>query len=211
MDPQALAAMFSLFAVNLMLPGPNMVLVVQARVTGDLVHTDRVIAGIAIGQMVWATGTLFGLAALIGRSPTLISIIQLAGAAWFFIAGYRTLLARIDRGAACAAAAPEAERTSADASRGFSKGLTSSALNPGTAVLFASVMPALMAGGAPSPVQILAIVLAYAGMSVAWFAATARAAGHGERKVSDPRLRALFAPLPGLALMGFGFLFAATA
>ena len=203
MDLQTLVAVFSLFAINMALPGPNAVVIAQARVTGDV---DSAIAGIAVGQFCWAIASLFGVAALITRTPDLISFIQLTGAVWFFVAGFRTLYPRGAR-----EAVDVVTRRDVPAGGGLSTGLASSLLNPGTAVLFIAALPALLVGSTPGALQIVAISIVYAGMSVVTSSLVSRAVGLGERKVSSPRARSVLAPVPGLALMSFGFLFAATA
>jgi threonine/homoserine/homoserine lactone efflux protein len=168
-----LALLAALWLVVVISPGPNFLAAVSAATTGSRRTGVRTALGFALGDAIWATSSLLGLAVLLDRYRWLTDLVRYGGAAVLVLLGARALLhAR----RAAAPAGPAADRgRPADRRRLGSPLLTGLLVdlgNPKAAVFFTSLFAALLPAGVPVWVGVVAVA-EVAAIPAVWYSAVA--------------------------------------
>ena len=198
MDPlHAVALTVGLFALTFLSPGPNLLLIVQASLSGGRAAGFTAGLGVALGDGVYAALGLAGMSALIEVGGTLFAAVQVAGGAYLVWFGWH--LAR-DAGrvpVAMAGGEPDSLR------RYFWRGLLTDLANAQTVLFFASIFAVTLHADTPA----WARALAWSGIvvtSVAWRLALSTAFSRVRVRAAYARVQRGLERLAGAALMAFG-------
>jgi RhtB (resistance to homoserine/threonine) family protein len=148
-------------AVIVVLPGPDMALVLQNGLARGRRAAVETALGINAGLLVWAVAAALGIAALLHASAPAFTALKLAGAAYLVWLGLRALRDAW-RGSAEAAAAP------ARKSSPFRQGLLSNLLNPKIALVFTTLIPQFVDPDGPAAAQTLLLAAIFIAMGSAW-------------------------------------------
>ncbi|WP_250455298.1 LysE family translocator [Caballeronia sp. ATUFL_M2_KS44] len=140
-DSSAVATVFTVYAVGVVIPGPNFVAVVHRAVSGKRSDALALVAGIVAVNLFWATCAILGIGVVFEAFPWLAVGVKLAGAAYLVWFGLR-LIAK-----AQASAITEARRPDAPLFRAaFLQGVATNIANPKSigfyAAVFSSAAPA---------------------------------------------------------------------
>jgi threonine/homoserine/homoserine lactone efflux protein len=148
-------------AVVVVLPGPDMALVLQ----NGLAHGRRAAVetaiGINAGLLVWAVAAALGIAALLQASAPAFTALKLAGAAYLVWLGVRALRA------AWRGTDEELVARGRTASP-FLQGLLSNVLNPKIALVFTTLIPQFVDAGGHAVAQTLLLAAIFIGMGLVW-------------------------------------------
>lgn len=205
MSAGQVAALYAVWVIAVVSPGPDLVVVLQRSLSGRRQGVATAV-GVVTGIMIWLAAAVAGLAALVRVYPALMTVLQVAGG--LLLAGvgalglrswWRARAATIqDTGSARSTDAaeqgsrPGLHRAGPEGRRlpggDFARGLATNLANPKAVVFFGAVLTPFLRGEvATGP-----LVLVSAGMVVialAWFTGLAWAASHaGVRRRLDRAL-----------------------
>jgi threonine/homoserine/homoserine lactone efflux protein len=155
--------------VIVVLPGPDMALVLRNGVALGRRAALESALGITTGLLVWAVAAAVGIAALLHASATAFTALKLAGAVYLGWLGLRALRDAW-RGATALPDDPARERS---AGSPFRQGLLSNLFNPKIAIVFTTLIPQFVAPGAGAALQTAVLTLVFIAMGLAWLTAYA--------------------------------------
>ena len=155
-------AFIGVVAVIVVLPGPDMALVLQNGLARGRRAAVETALGINAGLLVWAVAAALGIAALLHASAPAFTALKLAGAAYLVWLGLRALQ-EAWRGT------PETstERPRRKSSP-FRQGLLSNLLNPKIALVFTTLIPQFVDAGSPAVAQTLLFAAIFIAMGLVW-------------------------------------------
>ncbi|MDO5034459.1 MAG: LysE family translocator [Actinomycetaceae bacterium] len=186
MTTSAWITLLTTFALAVISPGPDFLATLKSALTNGRSRGIATGAGIATGTILWATGTMAGVVALISRSDTAFLIVRLAGALFLTGYGVRILHAmwrehRASSAQEAPADAPLAEGIEASSApypmwKSFRLGfLTTTVGNPKAVIffttLFASILPPTITVAEGAALTALMVLI-----SATWFTSVALAA-----------------------------------
>jgi threonine/homoserine/homoserine lactone efflux protein len=138
MDPAGLAVFAAALFVAAASPGPGIAAIV-ARVLGRGTRgATAFTAGVAIGDVVWLTVAILGLATIAQTFHGLFLAIKYLGAGYLLYLAYRLWTAPVDR------AALEAEASGEKTLRLFMAGLSVTLGNPKVVVFYLALLPTIL-------------------------------------------------------------------
>jgi threonine/homoserine/homoserine lactone efflux protein len=158
-DVVAFAAVAALIVV---VPGPDMALVLRNGVVHGRHAAIATALGINAGLLVWAVAAAVGIAAVLQASGTAFTILKLAGAAYLVWLGVRALLDAW-RGTD-ASAAGEPRRTTSP----FRQGLLSNLFNPKIALVYTTLIPQFVDRGGSEVAQTFVLAGVFIAMGLVW-------------------------------------------
>jgi threonine/homoserine/homoserine lactone efflux protein len=200
---EALAVLLPVWLVALATPGPDTLAVSHVALSGGRRSGFACAVGVAAGIAVWAMAALFGLALLFAQAGWLYRIATLAGAAYLAFLGVRMLRAAWVGGEAAAMAVLGGEGRAPDPARAFRRGLVTNLANPKAAALFGSLF-AVALPPHPGIAEGTALVLAFAGTCLAWYALLAALLARPRAAAAYRRAARGVNALAGAAFLGFG-------
>lgn len=164
-----LAVFLGVSAILIVTPGPDTALVIRSTLLGGRAAGVSAAFGVAIGQIVWALTTSFGIVGLLTTYRPFFAAVKLAGAAYLVILGVQALRA-------AARPSPPDDETAAltlagrglAPSRSLRQGLLSNLGNPKMAIFFASLLPQFVPPGHASFAALLARGSIFALMTLTW-------------------------------------------
>ncbi len=195
----AFATVMLIWAVTVISPGPNFLITAQSAARHGRRSGLLVSAGIGLGTLIWAGGSLAGLALLFQTAGWLYTAVKLAGGAYLVVIGFTMLRAALRP--AQAAASPLVVAPSAH--RAFRMGLLTDLANPKAAAFFASLFAVAVPPTAPLAAQIT-IVVTVTAMAWGWYALVAVAMTTGPVLAHYRRLERWITGLAGAAFMAMG-------
>jgi threonine/homoserine/homoserine lactone efflux protein len=153
-------------AGTVLLPGPDMLVVLRVALGGGVQAGAWAALGSATGNLVWGTATVLGATAVVAASPEAFGALKLAGAAYLGWLGAQALLAA-RRGDPVAVSSSSEHAPSA--TRAFRRGLASDLANVKVGLFWTALVPQFLlpgAGPAPAAAMVLTMaLLALAGMT----------------------------------------------
>jgi threonine/homoserine/homoserine lactone efflux protein len=156
-------------AVAVAVPGPDTFVVLRTALADGRRAGTWAAAGSAVGNLLWGTASVLGVAAVLAASGSAFAVLKLAGAAYLVVLGVRALLAAA-RGESLAADEP---RQGALGSRAaFRRGLVSDLLNVKVGLFWTALVPQFVTADS-SALLPPAMVLAMASMAFGWLTAYA--------------------------------------
>jgi threonine/homoserine/homoserine lactone efflux protein len=165
-----------------LMPGPDMLVVLRTALTGGARAGAWAAAGSAVGNLVWGTATVLGATALLTASATAFTALKLGGAAYLVWLGTQALLAA-RRGDLLATEAAEGSQGGA-----FRRGLVSDLANVKVGLFWTALVPQFLPpdGGVLLPAAMVATMalLVFAGLAGYALLATRLRAALRRRRVS---------------------------
>ena len=155
-------AFVGVVALIVVVPGPDMALVLQNGLARGRHAAVRTALGINAGLLVWAVAAALGVAALVRASEPAFTALRLAGAAYLvWLGGHALLAAR--RGGGDHAARPARRQVSP-----FAQGLLSNLLNPKIALVFTTLIPQFVDRSEPVVPQTLLLAGIFIALGLLW-------------------------------------------
>ncbi len=151
-------AVGGLWLLAVVIPGPNFLIVTRLAISRGRGAAMRAVIGIVIGTILWGTAGVLGVQTVFAAFPSVYGALQLAGAAWLLLVGFRTL-----RGGGAVAS------TEQPAAAGIRTGLLSSLSNPKSALLIGSLFTAVLTERTDALTG-AAMVAEIAAISLGWYA-----------------------------------------
>jgi RhtB (resistance to homoserine/threonine) family protein len=185
-------------AVIVVLPGPDMALVLQNGLAGGRRAAVETALGINAGLLVWAVAAALGIAALLHASAPAFTALKLAGAAYLVWLGLRALVAAW-RGSPPAATAGQRRRA-----RPFRQGLLSNLLNPKVALVFTTLIPQFVDPTRPALVQTLVLAAVFLCLGLVWLLSYALLVARVGELLRRPRVRRVLSAVTGAVLTALG-------
>jgi RhtB (resistance to homoserine/threonine) family protein len=158
-----LVAFIGVVAVIVVLPGPDMALVLQNGLARGRRAAVETALGINDGLLVWAVAAALGVAALLHASAPAFTLLKLAGAAYLVWLGLRALREAWLGPDDPSAGRPQRRRTSP-----FRQGLLSNLLNPKIALVFTTLIPQFVDAGGSAVAQTLLLAAIFIAMGLVW-------------------------------------------
>jgi threonine/homoserine/homoserine lactone efflux protein len=195
-----LIAWVALSALLIATPGPDTALIIRNALAAGPRASTMSALGVAVGTLVWVTGSAVGVGLLLESSSTAFTILKLAGAAYLFYLGVQSIRSSPHRRRpAGAAGAPHGVGSPG----AWAQGLFSNLLNPKTGAFFVTVMPQFTVHGDP-PSRLLVMVAVFELMLVAWLIAYGHVVSRLGRSGIGSRLRQAMTKVTGVVLIGLG-------
>ncbi len=171
-DSSAVAAVFSVYAAGVVIPGPNFVAVVHKAVSGSRTDTLALVAGIVMVNLFWATCAILGIGVVFAIFPWLAVGVRVVGAVYLIWFGLR-LIARAQASSVTARPLQHGPRF-----RGaFLQGVATNIANPKSIAFYAAVF----SSAAPAHVstQTFFAMLATVGVTATcWYGAVGLVLSH---------------------------------
>src|SRR5688572_3862434 len=156
------AAFAAVAALVVVVPGPDMALVLRNGVADGRRAAVATALGVNAGLLVWAFAAALGIAAVLHASSEAFTVLKLAGAAYLVWLGARALLDAW-RGTADDAAARRGRRASP-----FRQGLLSNLLNPKIALVYTTLIPQFVERGGSEVAQTFMLAAVFLALGLAW-------------------------------------------
>ena len=195
-DVAAFAAVAALIVV---VPGPDMALVLRngvARGRGAAVATAL---GINAGLLVWALAAALGIAALLHASGTAFTALKLAGAAYLVWLGLRALLDAWRGTGDEATSSRHRRRTSP-----FRQGLLSNLFNPKIALVYTTLIPQFVDRGGSEIAQTFLLAAVFIAMGLVWLTGYALLVAEAGALLRRPSVRRVVNAVSGAVLTALG-------
>lgn len=196
-------AWVALSALIIATPGPDTALIIRNALAGGPRASTMSAFGVAVGILAWAAAASLGVGILMERSSLAFTILKLAGAAYLFYLGARSLLSSPGQRRPEGAAAAPGGVGSPGQFRPWSQGLISNLLNPKTGAFFVTVMPQFTLPGDPG-IRLVVMVAAFEAMLLVWLIAYGHVVSRLGRSGLGARVRNVMTKLTGVVLIGLG-------
>jgi RhtB (resistance to homoserine/threonine) family protein len=195
-----LVAFAGVAAVIIVLPGPDMALVLQNGLAHGRRAAVETAVGINAGLVVWALAAALGIAALLHASAPAFTLLKLAGAAYLVWLGLRALN-EARRGAS---AGPPERGSRRPRSSPFRQGLLSNLLNPKIALVFTTLIPQFVDPARPAFAQTLLLAAIFICMGLAWLTSYALLVAKVGAALRRPVVRRVLSAVTGTVLTALG-------
>lgn len=203
LDLAPLLAFWAAFALALVSPGPNFALMLRVGLVAGRRVALKTVLGIAVGEAVWGTLAVVGVAALALRYPALGAAIRWAGGAFLLWLAFGALRSAWRKGS------DPAEPPPAAAAGGFGTGLLLMLLNPKAGFFWVSLTGVIL-GPEVEPVTGALAVLVAVLLSLGWHATLALAFSGTRAVRAYARARRAVEATLGAALAALGVRLLAT-
>jgi len=157
-------AFVGVVGVIVILPGPDMALVLQNGLARGRRAAVETALGINAGLVVWALAAALGIAALLHASAPALTLLKLAGAAYLVWLGLRALTHAWRE----TPAGPTERTPRRPWASPFRQGLLTNLLNPKIAVVFTTLIPQFVDPGEPAVAQTLLLAAIFICMGLVW-------------------------------------------
>lgn len=181
-------------------PGMSTALVLRNTAEGGRLAGIVSALGISVANLVWATGAMLGLAALLRQSPGALGAIRVAGALAMGWLGARSLMSGIRGWRFGTTPLPRQARGSVP----FAQGVMTNLVNPVVPVVYVSTVPQFIAPGAPFARAFAVLAAVHIVMALACHAAYALTVGHIAGALSARGRGWILQGATGLALLALG-------
>ena len=201
-----MVAFIGVAAFVVVLPGPDMALVLQNGLARGRRAAVETALGINAGLLVWAVAAALGVAALLHASAPAFTLLKLAGAAYLVWLGLNALH-EAWRGRPDVSGERSARRRRTSP---FRQGLLSNILNPKIALVFTTLIPQFVDPGDPPVAQTLLLAAIFIGMGLVWLTSYALLVAKMGRLFERSALRRVLNAVTGAVLTALGVRLAAT-
>lgn len=193
-------AFAAVVAVIVVLPGPDMALVLQNGLAHGRRAAVETAVGINAGLLVWALAAALGIAALLHASAPAFTLLKLAGAAYLVWLGLRAI-ADAWRVAPDGRSERRLRRRSTSPLR---QGLLSNLLNPKIALVFTTLIPQFVDPDRPAAAQTLLLASIFIGMGLVWLTSYALLVAKVGALLRRSAVRRVMNTVTGMILTGLG-------
>jgi threonine efflux protein len=163
-DHHAVAAVFFIYLVGVMIPGPNFVAVTQQAASSGRAQALALVLGIVSVNIFWASAAILGLATLFAVLPWLASAIKLAGALYLIAVGLQLLFTKPSE-------SPDAQRALCEPQgyvSAFLRGALVNIANPKSIAFYGSVFAAAAPQNVSTP-TFVAMIAVVAVVATVWY------------------------------------------
>ena len=160
---QDVVAFAGVAALIVVVPGPDMALVLRNGVAHGRRDAVATAVGINAGLVVWALAAAVGVAALLQASGPAFTVLKLAGAAYLVWLGVRALRDAW-RGASSASDVSSSRRQTSP----FRQGLLSNLFNPKIALVYTTLIPQFVDRGGSEVAQTFLLAGIFIAMGLMW-------------------------------------------
>lgn len=200
----AVLTIIGLWAVLVITPGPNFLATLHVAATRSRRDGLMVVAGIAVGTLIWATASLAGLGLLFQSAAWLYHSVRIAGAFYLVFMGVMLIGSAVQAPTATAPATPMAS----GAMRAFRLGFVTDMSNPKAAAFFTSLFAVALPPTATLPLQMAAVGIVVA-IVIVWYGLVALAMGSPALRGFYSRAQRAITALSGMLFAAFGIRLAA--
>lgn len=189
MNVELYLAFLAVSCVIIIVPGPNVTLILATAATRGMRAGLMTVAGTTLAQILQVIAVAMGLAWLVGLYGSLFDVLRYAGAAYLVYLGiqaWRTAGERL----------PDLKAVTATVKKGFIVGLA----NPKSLAFFAAFFPQFIDVSMPYGGQYAVLSASYLLLAVILDSAYAIAGGMGRRLLATDRSRLYLGRLSGLVL-----------
>jgi threonine/homoserine/homoserine lactone efflux protein len=202
--------------VIIVIPGPDLVLLLRNATTGGRAGAAATALGIMIGNGVLAAAAAVGLTALVAGSESLYTAIRIAGAAYLVYLGVSSLIeffrhSRLRAGeeesthpAPSSSPAPVGTAHPVSPREHFRQGLMSNLLNPKVATFYLSLFPQFELPGLPTLHQHVLLAGLFWALALVWYIGVVTALGAVERLLRRQHIRRGISGVAGVTLVALG-------
>jgi threonine/homoserine/homoserine lactone efflux protein len=191
-------------AVLVVVPGPNLTLILSHSVLGGRAAGLATAAGVETGTLVHTVATALGLSNVLSRSALAFALLQCMGAAYLACLGLRALL----RGEP---SREEAAPPGIGLSRAYWQAVLTNVLNPKVALFFLALLPQFVRPErGHSFLQFLALGLIVVAIGLSFSVVLALAAGPLRSRLTDPAFARWGDRLTGTVFLALGVRLALT-
>ncbi|BEN30179.1 LysE family translocator [Serratia marcescens] len=170
-DMSAVLAVFTVYIVGVVIPGPNFVAVAHKAVSARRAEAFALVAGIVLVNLFWASSALLGIGVVFALFPWLALAVKVAGAGYLMWFGYRLI----------AQAAPSSGSPTATGKSGFRaaflQGIATNIANPKSIAFYAAVFSSAAPAHVSTP-TFLAMLLEVAVIASLWYGLVALVLSH---------------------------------
>jgi len=196
-----LLAFAGVAAIVVVLPGPDMALVLRNGIASGRRAALETAVGISAGLFVWALAAALGVAALLSASATAFTALKLVGAAYLVWLGVRALRDAW-RGASTLPGAARSRPGRMDSA--FRQGLLSNLFNPKIALVFTTLIPQFVEPGDPAVARTILLAAIFIGMGFVWLTSYALLVAQVGGLLRRPVVRRVLNAIVGTVLLAFG-------
>jgi threonine/homoserine/homoserine lactone efflux protein len=197
------AAWIAVAIILIVTPGPDTALIIRQALRAGARAASLSAVGVSAGSLVWATASMLGVAVLLESSAAAFTLVKLAGAAYIFYLGIRSLVGSFGTAPNAASdTAPPKQRGSRAASA-FAQGMLNNLLNPKAGAIFVTVMPQFIQHD-DSLVRLFLMVACYEVIVVAWLSLYAYVVSRAGRSRIGAGMRRGLERLTGVVMVGLG-------
>ncbi|MCH1867200.1 LysE family translocator [Nocardioides sp. CFH 31398] len=194
----------------ILLPGPDMMLLLKNAATGGRAVAAATVAGIMTGNAVLCAAAALGLTAVLLASGTVFEVLRIVGGLYLMYLGSRALLAwaRL-RGGTAGPGASEASwpgHASRNLARraAFRQGLLCNVLNPKAAAFYLALFPQFEVTALPPTTSHLVLAAAFWLLCLCWYVGVLTVLGRLGRVLSSPVVARRAEATTGGVLLGLG-------
>ncbi|MGP3231843.1 LysE family translocator [Serratia bockelmannii] len=170
-DMPAVLAVFTVYIVGVVIPGPNFVAVAHKAVSARRSEAFALVAGIVLVNLFWASSALLGVGIIFALFPWLALAVKVAGAGYLLWFGYRLI----------AQAAPSSGPSTVTGKSGFRvaflQGIATNIANPKSIAFYAAVFSSAAPAHVSTP-TFLAMLLEVAVIASLWYGLVALVLSH---------------------------------
>jgi RhtB (resistance to homoserine/threonine) family protein len=187
-------------AVIVVVPGPDMALVLRNGVAYGRHSAVATALGISAGLLVWALAAALGIAALLHASGTAFTVLKLAGAAYLVWLGVRALREawQGSRDELSESRSPR-RRTSP-----FREGLLTNLFNPKVALVYTTLIPQFVDRGGSELAETFLLAAVFIAMGLVWLTGYALLVAKIGALLRRPVVRRLVNAVAGTMLTALG-------
>ncbi|HFD3888719.1 LysE family translocator [Serratia nevei] len=196
-DMQAVLAVFTVYIVGVVIPGPNFVAVAHKAVSARRSEAFALVAGIVLVNLFWASSALLGVGIIFALFPWLALAVKVAGAGYLLWFGYRLI----------AQAAPSSGPSTVTGKSGFRvaflQGIATNIANPKSIAFYAAVF----SSAAPAHVSMptfAAMLLEVAVVASLWYGLVALVLSHAPIVSAYRRSKAWIDRACGVLIISLG-------
>jgi RhtB (resistance to homoserine/threonine) family protein len=186
-------------AVIVVVPGPDMALVLRNGVAYGRHAAVATALGISAGLLVWALAAALGIAALLHASSTAFTILKLVGAAYLVWLGLRALR-EAWRGSGDAALQARSRRRGSP----FRDGLLTNLFNPKVALVYTTLIPQFVDRGGSEVPQTFLLAGVFIAMGLIWLTGYALLVAKIGSLLRRPAVRRAVNAVAGTVLTALG-------
>lgn len=197
-DAHALVAVALIFALGVMSPGPNFMVVAQRSVARGRADGLATVLGVVTVSGMWAAGSLFGVGLLFALFPWTRVVLRIVGAGYLLWLGVKMW-----RNARAPLVEVASGTTNAGFWRAYRAGLATNLSNAKALAFYTSAFSA----AAPAPGRTATLWLALAlvlAIALVWYGLVAVALSSGPVAVAYRRAKTPIERACGLLMIGFG-------
>jgi RhtB (resistance to homoserine/threonine) family protein len=199
-------AFLGIAALLTIIPGADTALVTKNAISRGRTAAFFTTFGICLGCLCHATASALGLSLILRESARAYEWVKLAGAAYLFYIGARSLWAARKRSADAIVKVDDQAHQLAPKSywRSFAEGLFTNLLNPKVAIFYLTFLPQFIAPGQPVLRRSLFLASIHVLMGLIWLCSYAVLLDRMSAVLTRPAVKRRLETVTGTVLMAFG-------